>query len=199
MLNNDKKTEKETIEKIKEILTSSVFPWNRGFPDNNGDFTDVVNIALTDELAEFYAETLVHRGIGDVAALRQENERLRLAFAKACDMLSSTHFQGDKIIQSDILNFVDDSLALNSNTEPEDGDIVLYERNVGILNILMKDAEISEERVGMLFMRGGSLLIPEYEFSKFKVLCRRNLTNLRLMCMTRDALLQFYEKEAVKL
>lgn len=77
MLNNDKKTEKETIEKIKEILTSSVFPWNRGFSDNNGDFTDVVNIALTDELAEFYAETLVHRGIGDVAALQEENEKLR--------------------------------------------------------------------------------------------------------------------------
>ena len=77
MLNNDKKTEKKTIEKIKEILTQSVFPWNRGFPDNNGDFTDVVNIALTDELAEFYAETLVHRGIGDVAALREENEKLR--------------------------------------------------------------------------------------------------------------------------
>lgn len=77
MLNNDKKTEEETIEKIKEILTSSVFPWNRGFPDNNGDFTDVVNIALTDELAEFYAESLVHRGIGDVAALREENEKLR--------------------------------------------------------------------------------------------------------------------------
>lgn len=77
MLNNDKKTEKETIEKIKEILTSSVFPWNMGFSDNNGDFTDVVNIALTDELAEFYAETLVHRGIGDVATLRQKNEKLR--------------------------------------------------------------------------------------------------------------------------
>ena len=77
MLNNDKKTEKETIEKIKEILTSSVFPWNRGFSDNNGDFTDVVNIALTDELAEFYAESLVHRGIGDVSALRKENEKLR--------------------------------------------------------------------------------------------------------------------------
>ena len=77
MLNNDKKTEKETIEKIKEILTSSVFPWNRGFPDNNGDFTDVVNIALTDELAEFYAETLVHRGIGDAATLQRENEKLR--------------------------------------------------------------------------------------------------------------------------
>lgn len=77
MLNNDKKTEKETIEKIKEILTSSVFPWNRGFPDQDGNFTDVVNIALTDELAEFYAETLVHRGIGDVAALREKNEKLR--------------------------------------------------------------------------------------------------------------------------
>lgn len=198
MLNNDKKTEKETIEKIKEILTSSVFPWNRGFPDNNGDFTDVVNIALTDELAEFYAETLVHRGIGDVAALREENDRLQLAFAKACDMLSSTCLQGYKIIQSDILNFVDDSLALNGNTEPEDGDIVLYEGNVGIVNILMKDAETSDERVGMLFMRGGSLLIPEDEFSKLKVLCRHNLANLRLMCMTQDELLQFYEKEAAK-
>lgn len=198
MLNNDKKTEKETIEKIKEILTQSVFPWNRGFPDNNGDFTDVVNIALTDELAEFYAETLVHRGIGDVAALKQENDRLQLAFAKACDMLSSTCFQGYKIIQSDILNFVDDSLALNGNTEPEDGDIVLYEGNVGIVNILMKDAETSDERVGMLFMRGGSLLIPEDEFSKLKVLCRHNLANLRLMCMTQDELLQFYEKEVAK-
>lgn len=198
MLNNDKKTEEETIEKIKEILTSSVFPWNRGFPDNNGDFTDVVNIALTDELAEFYAETLVHRGIGDVAALKQENDRLQLAFAKACDMLSSTCFQGYKIIQSDILNFVDDSLALNGNTEPEDGDIVLYEGNVGIVNILMKDAETSDERVGMLFMRGGSLLIPEDEFSKLKVLCRHNLANLRLMCMTQDELLQFYEKEVAK-
>lgn len=198
MLNNDKKTEKETIEKIKEILTSSVFPWNRGFPDNNGDFTDVVNIALTDELAEFYAESLVHRGIGDVAALKQENDRLQLAFAKARDMLSSTCFQGYKIIQSDILNFVDDSLALNGNTEPEDGDIVLYEGNVGIVNILMKDAETSDERVGMLFMRGGSLLIPEDEFSKLKVLCRHNLANLRLMCMTQDELLQFYEKEVAK-
>lgn len=198
MLNNDKKTEKETIEKIKEILTSSVFPWNRGFPDNNWDFTDVVNIALTDELAEFYAESLVHRGIGDVAALKQENDRLQLAFAKACDMLSSTCFQGYKIIQSDILNFVDDSLALNGNSEPEDGDIVLYEGNVGIVNILMKDAETSDERVGMLFMRGGSLLIPEDEFSKLKVLCRHNLANLRLMCMTQDELLQFYEKEVAK-
>lgn len=77
MLNNDKKTEKETIEKIKEILTSSVFRWNRGFPDQDGNFTDVVNIALIDELSEFYAESLVHRGIGDVAALKQENEKLR--------------------------------------------------------------------------------------------------------------------------
>lgn len=77
MLNNDKKTEKETIEKIKEILTSSVFRWNRGFPDQDGNFTDVVNIALIDELAEFYAETLVHRGIGDAATLQRENEKLR--------------------------------------------------------------------------------------------------------------------------
>lgn len=198
MLNNDKKTEEETIEKIKEILTSSVFPWNRGFPDQNGNFTDVVNIAVTDELAEFYAENLVHRGIGDVAALRQENEKLRLAFAKACDMLSSTCFRGYKIIKSDILKFVDDSFAPNSNTVPEDCDIVLYEGKVGIFNILMKDAENSEERVGMLFMRGGSLLIPEDEFSKLKVLCRHNLTNLRLMCMTQDELLQFYEKEVAE-
>ena len=77
MRNNDEKTEKKTIEKIKEILTSSVFRWNRGFPDQDGNFTDVVNIALIDELAEFYAETLVHRGIGDVATLRKENEKLR--------------------------------------------------------------------------------------------------------------------------
>lgn len=77
MLNNNAKTEEETVKKIKEILTSLVFPWNRGFPDNNGDFTDVVNIALTDELAEFYAENLVHRGFGDVAALREKNEKLR--------------------------------------------------------------------------------------------------------------------------
>lgn len=198
MLNNNAKTEEETVKKIKEILTSSVFRWNRGFPDQDGNFTDVVNIALIDELAEFYAETLVHRGIGDVAALKQENDRLQLAFAKACDMLSSTCFQGYKIIQSDILNFVDDSLALNGNTEPEDGDIVLYEGTVGIVNILMKDAETSDERVGMLFMRGGSLLIPEDEFSKLKVLCQHNLANLRLMCMTQDELLQFYEKEVAK-
>lgn len=198
MHNDDAKTEEKIIEKIKEILTSLVFPWNRGFPDQDGNFTDVVNIALTDELAEFYAENLVHRGIGDVATLRQENEKLRLAFAKACDMLSSTCFQGDKIIRSDILNFVDDSLALDSNTVPEDCDIVLYDGKVGIFNILMKDAENSDERVGMLFMRNGSLLIPEYEFSKLKVLCRHKLTNLRLMCMTQDELLQFYEKEVAK-
>ena len=77
MRNDDAKTKEETVEKIKEILTSSVFSWNRGFPDQNGNFTDVVNISLTDELAEFYAENLVHRGIGDVAATRQENEKLR--------------------------------------------------------------------------------------------------------------------------
>lgn len=77
MHNDDAKTEEETVKKIKEILTSSVFRWNRGFPDQDGNFTDVVNIALTDELAEFYAENLVHRGIGDVAALRRENEKFR--------------------------------------------------------------------------------------------------------------------------
>lgn len=77
MHNDDAKTEEETVKKIKEILTSSVFRWNRGFPDQDGNFTDVVNIALTDELAEFYAENLVHRGIGDIAALQRENEKLR--------------------------------------------------------------------------------------------------------------------------
>lgn len=77
MLNIDKKTKEKNIEKIKQILCSSVFRWNRGFPDKDGNFTDVVNIALTDELAEFYAENLVHKDIGDVAALQQENEKLR--------------------------------------------------------------------------------------------------------------------------
>lgn len=77
MCNDDAKTKGKTIEKIKEILTSSVFPWNRGFPDRDGNFTDVVNIALTDELAEFYAESLVHRGIGDVTLLQREIEKLR--------------------------------------------------------------------------------------------------------------------------
>ena len=32
---------------------------------------------FADELAEFYAECLVHRGIGDAAVLQQENEKLR--------------------------------------------------------------------------------------------------------------------------
>lgn len=77
MFNSNKKTEEETVKEIKEILTSLVFRWNRGFPDQDGNFTDVVNIALTDELAEFYAESLVHRGIGDIAALQRENEKLR--------------------------------------------------------------------------------------------------------------------------
>lgn len=80
MLNNDKKTEKETIEKIKEILTSLVFYYRKYSLDANGysaDPTDVVEIVITDELAEFYAENLVHRGFGDVATLRQENEKLR--------------------------------------------------------------------------------------------------------------------------
>lgn len=201
MLNNNAKTEEETVKEIKEILTSLVYYYRKyplGANGYSADSTNVVELVITDELAEFYAESLVHRGIGDVVALREENDRLQLAFAKACDMLSSTCLQGYKIIQSDILNFVDDSLALNGNTEPEDGDIVLYEGNVGIVNILMKDAETSDERVGMLFMRGGSLLIPEDEFSKLKVLCRHNLANLRLMCMTQDELLQFYEKEAAK-
>ena len=201
MLNNDKKTEEETVKDIKEILTSLVFYYRKyplGANGDSADSTDVVEIVITDELAEFYAESLVYRGIGDVATLRQENEKLRLAFAKACDMLSLTCFRGYKIIKSDILKFVDDSFALNSNTVPEDCDIVLYEGKVGIFNILMKNAENSEERVGMLFMRGGSLLIPEDEFSKLKVLCRHNLANLRLMCMTQDELLQFYEKEVAK-
>lgn len=80
MLNNDKKTEKETIEKIKEILTSSVFRYRKYPLDANGysaDSTDVVEIVITDELAEFYAENLVHGGFGDVATLQRENEKLR--------------------------------------------------------------------------------------------------------------------------
>lgn len=80
MLNNDKKTEKETIEKIKEILTSLTFYYRKYLLGANGDSADstnVVELVITDELAEFYAESLVHRGIGDVATLRQENEKLR--------------------------------------------------------------------------------------------------------------------------
>ena len=80
MLNNDKKTEEETIEKIKEILTSLVFYYRKyplGANGDSADSTNVVELVITDELAEFYAETLVHRGIGDVAALREENEKLR--------------------------------------------------------------------------------------------------------------------------
>lgn len=80
MLNNDKKTEKDPIEKIKEILTSLDFYYRKyplGANGDSADSTNVVELVITDELAEFYAESLVHRGIGDVAALRKENEKLR--------------------------------------------------------------------------------------------------------------------------
>ena len=80
MLNNNAKTEEETVKVIKEILTSLVFRYRKyplGANGDSADSTDVVEIALTDELAEFYAECLVHRGIGDAATLQRENEKLR--------------------------------------------------------------------------------------------------------------------------
>lgn len=80
MHNDDAKTEEETVKKIKEILTSSVFYYRKyplGANGDSADSTNVVRIVITDELAEFYAENLVHRGIGDVAALREKNEKLR--------------------------------------------------------------------------------------------------------------------------
>lgn len=80
MLNNNAKTEEETVKEIKEILTSLVFYYRKYPLGANGvsaDSTDVVEIVITDELAEFYAESLVHRGIGDAATLQRENEKLR--------------------------------------------------------------------------------------------------------------------------
>lgn len=80
MLNNNAKTEEETVKEIKEILTSLVFYYRKCLLGANGDSADstnVVELVITDELAEFYAETLVHRGIGDVVALQRENEKLR--------------------------------------------------------------------------------------------------------------------------
>lgn len=76
MLNKEEKTKEETVEKIKKILTSMAFTYR--VPILGSDFDHrIVNVAITDELAEFYAECLVHRGIGDVAVLQQENEKLR--------------------------------------------------------------------------------------------------------------------------
>lgn len=76
IMQDEKKTRVETLEKIKKILTSVIFPYRE--PILGSDFDHrIVNVALTDELAEFYAECLVYRGIGDVALLQQENEKSR--------------------------------------------------------------------------------------------------------------------------
>lgn len=80
MHNDDAKTEEDTIEKIKEILSSSVFYYRKyplGANGDSADSTNVGSLVITDELAEFYAENLVHRGIGDIAALQRENEKFR--------------------------------------------------------------------------------------------------------------------------